>query len=76
MKESENAKPCSRQGKMIGGCKFEPRYDIIEPTKELRQKISMQWSISEQDKEFLVRRTEYICDVCIRCGKVVNLQQD
>ena len=62
---------CPRQGRLIGGCRFEPRYHVEEPTRALENVIQHQWSTSEQDRERLVRRVTYVGDVCVRCGRTV-----
>lgn len=63
---------CSRIGKLFRGCRFEPRYDIYTPTKELKDIISRQWSTTPSDKDKLLEEMIYVQDVCIVCGKVVE----
>jgi len=62
---------CSRIGKWFRGCKFEARYDIYTPTKELKDIISRQWNTSPNDKDKLLEEMIYVQDVCVVCGKVV-----
>jgi len=61
---------CPHRGKLIGGCRFEPRYDYGPPVgsvdaagRTTRSAIS----IIEATKP----RT-YVGDVCIRCGEFVR----
>jgi hypothetical protein len=59
---------CKRSDKLIGGCKFEGRYDRVPP--EQRKDILEPWqSIGE-----INARTKriYVRDVCVRCGKTVD----
>ena len=62
---------CSRIGKWFRGCKFEARYDIYTPTKELKDIISRQWNTTPRDKDKLLEEMIYVQDVCVVCGKVV-----
>ena len=62
---------CSRIGKWFRGCKFEARYDIYTPTKELKDIISRQWNTTPRDKDKLLEEMIYVQDVCKVCGKVV-----
>lgn len=62
---------CSRIGKWFRGCKFEARYDIYTPTKELKDIISRQWNTTQNDKDKLLEEMIYVQDVCEVCGKVV-----
>lgn len=64
--------PCPRHGRWIGGCRFEPRYHVEEPTDELCDVIKKQWSASQADKELLVVKTTYVHDVCVRCGRTAG----
>lgn len=65
---------CPRLGRWIGGCRFEPRYHIEEPTEALETILARQWGTSRSDNELLVRKMTYIGDVCTRCGKMVVLE--
>ncbi len=59
---------CVRQGKWIGGCKWEPRYHVEEPTATLSAILAKQWSTTQADRDMLVRRVTYLGEVCTRCG--------
>jgi hypothetical protein len=63
---------CPRKGRWFGGCRFEPRYHVDEPTRELRDIIMRQWAASPADKDLLTIRMTYVHDVCVRCGKIVG----
>lgn len=59
---------CQRKGKWIGGCNFEPRYDLSEPDLSRFKTFK-----SRNVAEFLdaLRKKTYVKDVCITCGKSV-----
>ncbi len=59
---------CPRLGKLIGGCKFEPRYS--EEPLSADTNLSGR-ATAEELRLFLVREV-YECDVCIRCGKTTE----
>lgn len=63
---------CPKKGRLIGGCRYEPRYHVEEPCEELRSIISKQWQTTQADRDLLVRRVTYVGDVCVRCGRTVN----
>lgn len=63
---------CSRIGKWYRPCRFEARYDIYTPTKELKDIISRQWNTTPTDKDRLLEEMVYVQDVCVVCGKVVK----
>jgi hypothetical protein len=57
---------CARKGKWIGGCRFEPRYDVSEPIfpstlKSVDRFIAEEW-----------RRKTYIGEACVTCGKFIE----
>ena len=58
---------CPRQGKWFGGCKFEARYDLspanMSGFTEIRGNFNME----------PLRKKTYCGDVCVRCGKVINI---
>jgi hypothetical protein len=61
---------CPKFGKLIGGCKFEPRYDT---------KTGAPGEFKTDDAELmsvffngLGTSKTYVCDVCVRCGEKVN----
>lgn len=58
---------CERIGKWIGGCRFEPRYDVGEP--------KIHGKITGYDLPAVLEASKpktYIHDICIRCGKIVK----
>ena len=62
--------------KLFKGCaegvhKFEPRYDETGP-EWLLEAIKMN---SITDVQGFRRDKRYVCDVCVRCGKVVDARQ-
>ena len=62
---------CPRLGKLYGACEFRPRYDREPPSAEVIKAIQGDLAAPLTcDLETVVRRT-YVCDVCIRCGKIV-----
>jgi hypothetical protein len=64
--------PCPRLGRIIRGCRFEPRYSTTGPSDALIDKLAHQWSLSESDKDRLVESREYVHDVCVTCGRIVH----
>lgn len=58
--------PCPRAGRWIGGCKFEARYDPGIDTRGIKATGMAAETIAA------AKRTVYIHDICIRCGKVVK----
>jgi hypothetical protein len=57
---------CKRQGKWIGGCKFEPRYDLSRADMSSFTEIRGGFNLEP------LREKTYRGDVCVRCGKTVN----
>ena len=58
---------CPRFGKLIGGCKFEPRYDLGVPAGRLTE-------FTGSSAAFVAaleasRPKTYVRDICVRCGK-------
>lgn len=58
---------CPRFGKLIKGCKFEPRYDTGPADLNGLSVKGASPSILEQ-----FRRVTYVADVCVTCGKVIK----
>ena len=59
---------CPRFGKWIGGCKFEPRYDVGPPDFSAFTRFkNMHAGFAET-----LKPEKYICDVCVRCGKTTK----
>lgn len=58
-----------REGRWIGGCRCEPRYDVEPPEYIPAMKGSAQamsaWIEAASTKS-------YVRDVCIRCGKTIE----
>lgn len=67
--------PCPRLGRFFRGCRFVARYDTSGPTSELRNALSLQWGMSERDKDRLVETETYVHDICTTCGRVVDRSQ-
>lgn len=63
---------CPNANRWFRRCKFQARYDIVEPTPALESIIMTQWAASETDKDRLITKSTYRGDVCVRCGRVVN----
>ena len=59
---------CARFGKIIGGCKFEPRYDSEFPNNYQVDRASV--AALEA-----LRKHTYVKDVCVRCGKAIERQE-
>jgi hypothetical protein len=68
---------CPQFGKLIGGCKFEARYDeplafsgLLAPGMftKFEAKVNGE-NVSAED---LLPMRKYVRDVCVRCGKVVE----
>lgn len=62
---------CDRVGKLIGGCKFSPRYDLGAPT------VSYKPSIVDDSTDIArvliaSKPVTYVRDVCERCGAIVE----
>lgn len=64
-----NAPACERRGKWIGGCRFEPRYDLSPADLSRFETLSGNVAGSFMEK---LRAKTYRGDVCVRCGSVVN----
>ena len=60
---------CNRLGKLIGGCKFEPRYDTLPPEKLVDMKGTDEAVVLMM--QALCKRI-YVCDVCVTCGKTIK----
>jgi hypothetical protein len=58
---------CPREGKFIGGCKFEPRYDLGEPDLSEFTKLT-----ASPEALNALRTKTYVKDVCVRCGKTIE----
>lgn len=60
---------CPRLGKLIGGCRFEPRYDCGAPD------LSRFDTLSGGGVPTLIealKPTTYVHDICVTCGKIVD----
>lgn len=61
-------KECDRKGKWFRGCKFEARYTLM-PSKliagDIKTTVSGALQMAEKHRE-----KRYICDICVRCGKL------
>lgn len=60
---------CPNFGKLIGGCRFEGRYD--EKPLSGSMKFNRIEATEHQLKAILVHRV-YVRDVCIRCGATIE----
>lgn len=66
---------CSRFGKWIKGCQFEPRYDLAPPpVTDALFKVDTTVGGMRAVIEALIAKT-YVHDICIRCGKIVRRNQ-
>ncbi len=64
---------CPRQGRLIGGCKFEARYDSELP--EGFKLSSYEGSVAGAQALYdAVKTKTYVHDICTRCGKIVVRQ--
>ena len=62
--------PCSRAGKLFGGCKFQPRYDTVSATRPAPDAAF--WTVGrEPAPKPTPARSTYLCDVCTTCGKTL-----
>lgn len=61
---------CPRFGKWIGGCRFEARYDLSPA--DLSQFADLRGTGTGAFLERLRSKT-YVRDVCIRCGKTIEV---
>lgn len=59
---------CPREGKWIGGCKFEPRYDEGPADLSAFRQID-QMTEAALDR---FRPKTYVRDVCVTCGKTIE----
>jgi len=60
---------CPREGRWIGGCKFEPRYDLGQADFSAFTSLKGHDVVELADK---LRKKTYVKDVCVRCGKTVE----
>lgn len=60
---------CSRFGKLIGGCKFAPRYDLSRPALDGDFKGTAGGIVSALEAS---KAKTYVRDVCERCGKTIE----
>jgi hypothetical protein len=63
---------CPRIGKLFGGCKFSPRYDVVNDADP----ITAFFSNGQAQLQHRPGRKTYICDVCERCGKTLFKRKD
>jgi hypothetical protein len=71
---SSSGQSCSRLGKWVGGCKFEPRYD--KGPVQMPDGFSLNYvgvSLAERLEQH--RKKTYVHDVCIRCGKTITVNR-
>jgi len=59
---------CPRFGKWIGGCQFEARYDLSAVELPACHEVKMTLTMAEK-----FRSKTYVRDVCIRCGKTIEV---
>ena len=57
---------CEHVGKR-GGCKFEPRFDLVLPDRE----ISFDKYTGDMGGLDVLKNKIYICDICVQCGRTV-----
>lgn len=65
-----NATTCKRAGRLLGGCKFSPRFDL-GPAEAWPKNFQGPASTLEELVE-KARPKTYVRDVCERCGKTVE----
>jgi hypothetical protein len=57
---------CPREGRRIGGCRFEARYDFGQP---MLGNYTGERSLEMME---VSKARTYVRDVCVRCGKAVE----
>lgn len=62
---------CKRAGRLIGGCKFEARYDVIPPEGFGMYDCGVVQFLLPHEIETRTKHI-YVCDVCVRCGKAIE----
>lgn len=60
-----------------GDHKFEPRYSTFEGQPDIGIKEAGRWNDTDAARHFLDGVKErkdviYVCDVCVKCGKIIN----
>lgn len=65
MKKDRPPVDCPHQKSLFRPCKFEPRYDGVEPGVSLLKVLTMNSNPQPQ-------AVRYCRDVCIRCGRTVE----
>jgi hypothetical protein len=61
---------CPRVGKLFGGCRFRPRYDVVGAAGGVADAFF--WgAVSGRNVVPAQPRSTYICDVCETCGKTL-----
>jgi hypothetical protein len=74
---SEPGAACPRFGKLIGGCRFEARYDFGASTFDV---AGIEWTGQDVGAKLKAlaeqyRPQYYVRDVCIRCGRTVERER-
>jgi hypothetical protein len=62
---------CPRAGRILFGCKFRARYDEHEPSDIFAHLFHTGQAAIEALKAG-AKRSTYIHDVCVRCGRVIE----
>jgi hypothetical protein len=62
---------CEKRNKWFGGCKFEPRYDLIPPDLA---GMEFEGHGFNRIVESMTKK-KYVCDICAKCGKTINRPQ-
>lgn len=60
---------CPRLGKWIGGCRFEPRYDLGPADLSVFNSVRGGGFLDLVEK---MRAKTYVHDICTTCGKIVQ----
>lgn len=60
---------CLRLGKWIGGCKFEPRYDLSAAKPVKMREADAVTALEVLDRH---RDSTYVRDICVTCGRTVE----
>jgi hypothetical protein len=67
-----NPHDCARFHYLIGGCKFEPRYDEKRPAVDFFSTFSLEGMDSKDLCDLLKHGRVYVHDICVRCGKITK----
>lgn len=60
---------CPHTGKWLGGCRFEPRYDVGSPRGKFDR---IEGGVDLVELLNSTKPKTYIHDICVVCGKIVQ----